>query len=89
MKVIAEGIEHAEDVAYLRRVGCVEGQGYYFSKPKRAEDIFPEGMQRRAAHAEKSSVETFRSGHAPAKKTMQGLMRRRAPFSFGQKNDLS
>lgn len=89
MKVIAEGIEHAEDVAYLRRVGCEEGQGYYFSKPKRAEEIFPDEILRRAGLAEKSSVESFRSGHAPAKKTMHGLMRRRAPFSFGQKNDLS
>jgi EAL domain-containing protein (putative c-di-GMP-specific phosphodiesterase class I) len=30
---IAEGIETAEQLAYLRAEGCAEGQGYLFSRP--------------------------------------------------------
>jgi len=28
-----EGIETAEQLAYLRSLGCTHGQGYYFSRP--------------------------------------------------------
>jgi diguanylate cyclase (GGDEF)-like protein/PAS domain S-box-containing protein len=33
MEVIAEGVETAEQLAYLRRHGCDQIQGYYFSRP--------------------------------------------------------
>lgn len=33
LKVVAEGIETAEQLAVLRDIGCPLGQGYYFSKP--------------------------------------------------------
>lgn len=32
-KVIAEGIEHEEQVIYLKQQNCHEGQGFYWSKP--------------------------------------------------------
>ena len=33
MHTIAEGVETASQLAYLRLQGCDEVQGYYFSKP--------------------------------------------------------
>lgn len=33
LEVIAEGIETAEEVAELKRLGCKQGQGYFYSKP--------------------------------------------------------
>ena len=41
MTIIAEGVETREQHAYLCDTGCDEVQGYYFSKPVRAED-FPD-----------------------------------------------
>ena len=39
MKAIAEGVETAEQHAYLRHHGCDEFQGYFFSRPLPVEDI--------------------------------------------------
>jgi EAL domain-containing protein (putative c-di-GMP-specific phosphodiesterase class I) len=36
-RVIAEGVETKEQLNYLRRHGCTQIQGYYFSKPVSAE----------------------------------------------------
>jgi EAL domain-containing protein (putative c-di-GMP-specific phosphodiesterase class I) len=33
MQVIAEGVETAEQEAYIMAQGCNEGQGYFYSKP--------------------------------------------------------
>lgn len=33
MEVIAEGVEHASQLAYLKSIGCQGYQGYFFSKP--------------------------------------------------------
>ncbi|HEX2828360.1 MAG TPA: EAL domain-containing protein [Burkholderiales bacterium] len=38
LKVIAEGVESEEQLAFLRQHGCEELQGYYFSKPVTAEE---------------------------------------------------
>ena len=37
LKVIAEGVENEEQLAFLLRHGCTEMQGFYFSKPLSAE----------------------------------------------------
>jgi EAL domain-containing protein (putative c-di-GMP-specific phosphodiesterase class I) len=38
LQAIVEGIETAEQVAQLRRLGCRFGQGYYFARPLPAEE---------------------------------------------------
>jgi EAL domain-containing protein (putative c-di-GMP-specific phosphodiesterase class I) len=39
MQVVAEGVEAAEQVEFLRRRGCDEIQGFYFSPPLHSADI--------------------------------------------------
>lgn len=39
MRVTAEGIETAEQAAFLREHGCVFGQGYLFGRPMPAREI--------------------------------------------------
>ena len=41
LQTIAEGVETAEQLAYLLEQGCDEAQGYYFSKPLTAADLEP------------------------------------------------
>ena len=41
IKVSAEGVQSEEELAILRDLGCVEGQGFYFSKPIPAKEIDP------------------------------------------------
>lgn len=40
LQVIAEGVESAEQMNLLNEFGCYIGQGYYFSKPVPADDMF-------------------------------------------------
>jgi EAL domain-containing protein (putative c-di-GMP-specific phosphodiesterase class I) len=39
MTTLAEGIETAEELAFLRERGCMLGQGFFFSKPVPPEEI--------------------------------------------------
>jgi EAL domain-containing protein (putative c-di-GMP-specific phosphodiesterase class I) len=47
LKVVAEGIESAEQVQFLRSLGCDQYQGFYFSRPVDAADF--EKMLRQSA----------------------------------------
>ena len=40
LQVIAEGVETVEQLTFLQRNGCRQIQGYYFSRPVCAEEIF-------------------------------------------------
>jgi EAL domain-containing protein (putative c-di-GMP-specific phosphodiesterase class I) len=39
LKVLAEGIEQADQLDLLRQLGCDHGQGYYFGRPQPAEQL--------------------------------------------------
>jgi EAL domain-containing protein (putative c-di-GMP-specific phosphodiesterase class I) len=39
LKVIAEGVETEDHLSFLRKHQCDEYQGYFFSRPLKAEDI--------------------------------------------------
>ncbi|MHB8814374.1 MAG: putative bifunctional diguanylate cyclase/phosphodiesterase [Steroidobacteraceae bacterium] len=39
IRVVAEGVETREQLAFLRKQGCPEGQGYYFSRPVSAREF--------------------------------------------------
>jgi EAL domain-containing protein (putative c-di-GMP-specific phosphodiesterase class I) len=39
LRVVAEGVETREQLAFLQEQCCDEGQGYYFSRPVVAEQF--------------------------------------------------
>ncbi|WP_028133414.1 bifunctional diguanylate cyclase/phosphodiesterase [Bradyrhizobium japonicum] len=45
----AEGVETAEQLAILREEGCIEAQGYYFSRPLQASRIAPPAQRKAEA----------------------------------------
>ena len=50
LQVIAEGVEHIEQVHYLMERGCHLLQGYYFSRPVPAAEV-PELLQKDFSHS--------------------------------------
>jgi diguanylate cyclase (GGDEF)-like protein len=81
LKTIAEGVETAEQLAFLERLDCDEYQGYYFSKPASAHDIAElilgksvappgrpplAGCQRAAASSSRIAVTAARPAASPA-----------------------
>jgi EAL domain-containing protein (putative c-di-GMP-specific phosphodiesterase class I) len=61
LETVAEGVELEDQVTHLLQLGCVAGQGYYFSYPTTLEDITasPFAMRRellRRAHSNYDSL---------------------------------
>lgn len=40
MSTTGEGVETREELDYLRAQGCTEAQGYLFSRPKPASEVY-------------------------------------------------
>ncbi|MBQ9628034.1 MAG: bifunctional diguanylate cyclase/phosphodiesterase [Synergistaceae bacterium] len=45
MQALAEGVENAGQLEYLQSIGFDKGQGYYFGRPMRLEEIFTLGRE--------------------------------------------
>jgi EAL domain-containing protein (putative c-di-GMP-specific phosphodiesterase class I) len=56
INVVAEGIETAEQLSFLRSSNCDEGQGYFISRPKPANELF-EFMSRKGAAKSNAAAE--------------------------------
>jgi diguanylate cyclase (GGDEF)-like protein/PAS domain S-box-containing protein len=57
METVAEGIEELDQLVRLRAMGCSLGQGYYFSRPKPADEIAPLLRGRPVVPAELSNLD--------------------------------
>jgi EAL domain-containing protein (putative c-di-GMP-specific phosphodiesterase class I) len=53
LNVVAEGVEHQKELAFLNKVNCDECQGYLFSRPMSAEDFATTWMERRPRSLER------------------------------------
>ena len=58
LRTVAEGVEHAHQADYLRRLGCRFAQGYHFSKPIPDSDV-PEFLTGTGATAEPTDPESM------------------------------
>jgi diguanylate cyclase (GGDEF)-like protein len=65
-EVVAEGVETAEDAAYLRSIGCEYAQGFYYGEPMTPKEV-DDLLSALATHRKKQQRERSRAaarGHA-------------------------
>jgi diguanylate cyclase (GGDEF)-like protein len=65
-EVIAEGVETAEDAAYLRSIGCEFGQGFYYGEPMTTKEV-ADLLSALASHRKRQQRERSKAaarGHA-------------------------
>ena len=65
-EVVAEGVETAEDAAYLRSIGCEYAQGFYYGEPMTAKEV-EDLLSALATHRKRQQRERSRAasrGHA-------------------------
>jgi diguanylate cyclase (GGDEF)-like protein len=81
-EVVAEGVETAEDAAYLRSIGCEYGQGFYYGEPmspKEVADLLGALASRRKRQQRERSRAAARGHVAPAAKPMAQPAPQRPP----------
>jgi diguanylate cyclase (GGDEF)-like protein len=70
MDVVAEGVETIEQREYLASLGCQQGQGYFFSRPVRAEELtawFPHHARKPHWTSRTYNPEQKNNGHRHAR----------------------
>ena len=65
LEVVAEGVEHLDDLHLLQRLGCDLGQGYEFSRPLPMDELV-QWLDERAAHAPSPPCDDWASQAAPS-----------------------
>jgi diguanylate cyclase (GGDEF)-like protein/PAS domain S-box-containing protein len=61
-EVVAEGVETAEDAAYLRSIGCEYGQGFYYGEPMSPIEV-ASLLAALASHRKQKQRERSRAAH--------------------------
>jgi EAL domain-containing protein (putative c-di-GMP-specific phosphodiesterase class I) len=60
LRVVAEGVESSEDLAFLKENDCDEAQGFYFSQPVPA-DQFADLLRKRISYHDSATEQSARS----------------------------
>ena len=66
-KVVAEGVEQADEAAFLRSIGCEYGQGYHFGEPMPERDVLQLLKMLRKSERKMQPRGFFRPKAKPAK----------------------